>query len=86
MAELDKLRTEMMNKSALIIQRCMRGYLARSYFQQKKAAVITLQVGPAPLLQSGSFYSACDDTQDTRLHSLSLQTSSASLPKPVGVD
>ena len=89
MAELDKLRTEMMNKSALIIQRCMRGYLARSYFKQKKAAVITLQVGPAPPtralpppLQSGSFCSACDDTEGMRdLHALSPQTSSANLPK-----
>lgn len=46
MAELDKLRTEMMNKAAITIQRCTRGHLARIYFRQRKAAVITLQVPP----------------------------------------
>ena len=44
MAELDKQRTELMNKSAIIIQRRMRGYFARAHFVQRKAAVITLQV------------------------------------------
>lgn len=48
MAELDKLRTEMMNKAAITIQRCMRGHLARAYFGQRKAAVIAMQVCSPP--------------------------------------
>ncbi len=44
MAELDKQRTELMNESAITIQRHMRGYFARANFVQRKAAVITLQV------------------------------------------
>lgn len=44
MAELDKLRTEMMNRAAITIQRRMRGYLARSYFLKRKHSVIVLQV------------------------------------------
>ena len=45
MAELDKLRTELMNASAIRIQRHMRGFLARAYYQRKRAAVVVLQVG-----------------------------------------
>ena len=47
MAELDKQRTELMNKSAIAIQRRIRGYFARSAFVKRKAAVLTLQVGCA---------------------------------------
>jgi len=44
MAELDKQRTEMMNKAAATIQRRVRGHFARSYFIKCKQAVITMQV------------------------------------------
>lgn len=48
MAELDKQRTEMMNKAAITIQRRVRGHFARSYFIKRKLAVITMQVFAAP--------------------------------------
>ena len=44
MAELDKQRTELMNRSAITIQRRMRGHLARSSFVKRKSAVLMLQV------------------------------------------
>ena len=44
MAELDKIRTELMNGSAIIIQRYFRGHKARKDFIKRKKAVITLQV------------------------------------------
>lgn len=46
MAELDKIRTELMNGSAITVQRFFRGYLARKDYVKRKQAVITLQVFP----------------------------------------
>ena len=46
MAELDKIRTELMNSSAITVQRYFRGYKARKGYLKRKRAVITLQVRP----------------------------------------
>ena len=44
MAELDKIRTELLNRSAIILQRHARGFVARSKYQRKRQAAVTLQV------------------------------------------
>lgn len=49
MAELDKIRTELMNSSAITVQRYFRGYKARKGYLKRKRAVITLQARP-PLI------------------------------------
>ena len=46
MAELDKIRTELMNSSAITVQRYFRGYKARKGYLKRKRAVITLQARP----------------------------------------
>ncbi len=43
MAELDKIRTELLNRSAITLQRHARGFVKRSQYQRKRHAVITLQ-------------------------------------------
>lgn len=48
MAELDKIRTELLNRSAIILQRHARGFVARSKYRRQLKAVVTLQV-PWPL-------------------------------------
>ncbi|CAL8460835.1 g366 [Coccomyxa elongata] len=45
MAELDKIRTELLNRSAIILQRHARGFVARSKYQRKRQAAVTLQAG-----------------------------------------
>jgi myosin heavy subunit len=49
MAELDKIRTELLNRSAVILQRHARGFVARSKYQRQRQAVVTLQVSPRAL-------------------------------------
>lgn len=44
MAVLDKLRTELMNRSATTIQRHVKGFTARRRYQRTHRAAITLQV------------------------------------------
>jgi myosin V len=44
MAVLDKLRTELMNRSATTIQRHVKGFTARRRYQRTRRAAITLQV------------------------------------------
>lgn len=44
MAVLDKMRTELMTRSATTIQRHMKGFIARSRYQRTRRAAITLQV------------------------------------------
>lgn len=44
MAVLDKLRTELMNRSATTIQRHIKGFTARRRYQRTRRAAITLQV------------------------------------------
>lgn len=44
MAELDKLRTELLNRSAITLQRHARGFVARAKYARQRRAVITLQV------------------------------------------
>ncbi|GAB4821968.1 hypothetical protein N2152v2_009014 [Parachlorella kessleri] len=43
MAELDKRRTDVMNYSARVVQRHVRGYLARLHYHRVRHAVLTLQ-------------------------------------------
>ncbi len=43
MAVLDKLRTELMNRSAVTIQRHMLGFIARKQYARTRCAAITLQ-------------------------------------------
>lgn len=43
MAQLDKLRTDHMNGGAIVIQKHVRGFLARRYFAQRRKAVVLLQ-------------------------------------------
>lgn len=52
MAVLDKMRTELMNRSATTIQRHMKGFIARSQYRRTRRAAITLQVSrsTAPIL------------------------------------
>ena len=45
MARLDALRTDVLNKAALTLQRFGRGFIARRRFARAKAAVVTLQAG-----------------------------------------
>ena len=45
MAELDKIRTELLNRSAITLQRHARGFVKRSQYQRKRYAVVTLQAG-----------------------------------------
>ena len=44
MAKLDKMRTELMASSAVVLQRYARGFVARHKYQRTRRAVITLQV------------------------------------------
>ncbi len=48
MAELDKIRTELLNRSAIILQRHARGFVARSKYRRQRQAAITLQVPRLP--------------------------------------
>ena len=64
MAELDKQRTEMMNKAAITIQRRVRGHFARSYFIKRKLAVITMQVCIMP--SQTLICCQADETSQTR--------------------
>lgn len=43
MALLDKLRTDVMNKSATVIQRFVRGYLARKAYRRIVDSVLLIQ-------------------------------------------
>ena len=43
MAELDKIRTELLNRSAVTLQRHARGFVKRSQFQRKRRAIVVLQ-------------------------------------------
>ena len=43
MAELDKIRTELLNRSAITLQRHARGFVKRSQYQRQRHAVIALQ-------------------------------------------
>ena len=47
MAKLDKMRTEMMASSAVILQRHARGFIARRKYQRTRRAVISIQVTAA---------------------------------------
>ena len=44
MALLDKIRTEMMASSAIVLQRHARGFVARRRYLRTRRAIITLQV------------------------------------------
>lgn len=44
MAELDKLRTDLMNSSAIKVQAAARGFIARRRYQRARKAILTLQV------------------------------------------
>ena len=44
MAQLDKMRTELMASSAITLQRYAKGFLARRRYQCTRRAVITIQV------------------------------------------
>ena len=44
MAQLDKMRTELMASSAITLQRYAKGLLARRRYQRSRRAVITIQV------------------------------------------
>ncbi len=44
MASLDKLRTELMNRSAITIQRHVQGFIKRRQYARTRRAAITLQV------------------------------------------
>lgn len=44
MAKLNKMRTELMASSAVVLQRYARGFLARRRYQRVRRAIITLQV------------------------------------------
>ena len=46
MAVLDKMRTELMHSSAVIVQRHLRGWLARQQYARVRWAVFTIQVHP----------------------------------------
>lgn len=48
MAELDKLRTDLMSSSAVKLQAAARGFIARRRYQRVRKAVLTLQVPPFP--------------------------------------
>ena len=43
MAELDKIRTELLNRSAVTLQRHARGFVKRSQYQRKRHAIVVLQ-------------------------------------------
>ena len=43
MAELDKIRTELLNRSAITLQRHARGFVKRSQYQRKRHAIVVLQ-------------------------------------------
>ena len=43
MAELDKIRTELLNRSAVTLQRHARGFVKRSQYQSKRHAIVVLQ-------------------------------------------
>ncbi|CAL5219117.1 g891 [Coccomyxa viridis] len=45
MAELDKIRTELLNRSAITLQRHARGFVKRSQYQRKRYAIVVLQAG-----------------------------------------
>jgi myosin heavy subunit len=47
MAELDKLRTDLMSASAVKLQAAARGFIARRRYQRIRKAVLTLQVRPS---------------------------------------
>ena len=49
MAELDKIRTELLNRSAITLQRHARGFVKRSQYQRKRRAIVTLQASACPL-------------------------------------
>ena len=44
MAQLDKMRTELMASSAITLQRYVRGFLARRRYLRTRRAIVTLQV------------------------------------------
>ena len=48
MAQLDKLRTELMGSSATTIQRHVRGLLRRRQYQRVRRATVRLQVPTSP--------------------------------------
>jgi myosin V len=45
MAELDKIRTDLIHKSTVTLQRYLRGWLTRRSYASRRRAIITLQVG-----------------------------------------
>ena len=45
MAQLDKMRTELMGSSAVTLQRFARGFLARRRYLRTRRAIVTLQAG-----------------------------------------
>ena len=49
MAELDKIRTELLNRSAITLQRHARGFVKRSQYRRKRRAIVTLQASACPL-------------------------------------
>ena len=61
MAELDRIRTELLNRSAITLQRHARGFVQRSQYQRKRHAAIALQVRPCiptlpPLTRGLSYF------------------------------
>ena len=44
MAQLDKMRTELMASSTVTLQRYVRGFLARRRYLRIRKAIVTLQV------------------------------------------
>lgn len=56
MASLDKLRTELMNRCAITIQRHVQGFVKRRQYARTRNAVITVQVNVAqPVFDAGSY-------------------------------
>ncbi len=52
MAELDKIRTELLNRSAITLQRHARGFVKRSQYQRKRYAIVVLQACSCSLYAS----------------------------------
>ena len=48
MASLDKLRTELMNRCAVVVQRHVKGFTARCKYLRTRRAAVTVQVTPRP--------------------------------------
>lgn len=64
MAELDKLRTDIMHKASVTIQRHMRGFVVRKRTLRVRRAVIKLQVR---LLSCCADYLRATDTQSCNM-------------------